>query len=107
MEHALDSLPYDEIAILFGNLFDNAIEAAKKSTGKIVKLDVCIQDVYLSVFIKNTIDKSVLAMLTTKDNKEYHGFGIKNIKGIVDKYKGIIQFDEENGYFICDILIPR
>ena len=38
---------YDEIAILFGNLFDNAIEAAKKSTEKIVKLDVCIQDVYL------------------------------------------------------------
>ena len=46
-------------------------------------------------------------LLTTKDNKEYHGFGIKNIKGIVDKYKGIIQFDEESGYFICDILIPR
>lgn len=111
MEHALDFLSYDEIAILFGNLFDNAIEAAKNSTGKIVKLDVCIQDVYLSVFIKNTIDKSVLAsnknLLTTKDNKEYHGFGIKNIKGIVDKHKGIIQFDEENGYFICDILIPR
>lgn len=111
MENALDFLMYDEIAILFGNLFDNAIEATKNSSKKIIRLDVCVQDVYLSVFMKNTIDSSVLKgnkdLLTTKDNKEYHGFGIKNIKGIVDKHKGIIQFDEENGYFICDILIPR
>ena len=67
--------------------------------------------VFKMCIYKKTIDKSVLAsnkdLLTTKDNKECHGFGIKNIKGIVDKYKGIIQFDEESGYFICDILILR
>lgn len=111
MENALDFLMYDEIAILFGNLFDNAIEAAKNSSKKIIRLDVCVQDVYLSVFMKNTIDGSVLKgnknLLTTKDDKEHHGFGIKNIKEVVDRHKGILQFDEENGYFICDILIPR
>ena len=25
----------------------------------------------------------------------------------MDKYNGLIRFDEENGYFICDILIPE
>ena len=111
MEHSIDILPHDEIAVLFGNLFDNAIEAAKNSDKKIIKLDVCLQGPYLSVFIKNSIDASVLEsnmdLNTTKNDKSFHGFGIKNIKRIVDKYNGLIRFDEESGYFICDILIPE
>lgn len=110
MENAMDNLPHDEIAILFGNMFDNAIEASKNSERKIIKLDVQTQDAYLSICMKNSIDKSVLAenieLHTTNENKSYHGFGIKNIKRIVSKYKGLINYDEEHGYFICDILLP-
>lgn len=110
MEKAIDNLPHDEIAILIGNLFDNAIEASKNSERKIIKLDVQIQDAYLSVCMKNSIDKSVLAenkkLYTTKENKHYHGFGTKNIKRIVEKHSGHLSYDEENGYFICDILLP-
>jgi sensor histidine kinase regulating citrate/malate metabolism len=110
MEKAIDNLPHDEIAILLGNMFDNAIEATKNSERKIIKLDVQIQDAYLSVCMKNSIDKSVLTenkkLNTTKGNNRYHGFGIKNIKRIVEKHSGLISYDEENGYFICDILLP-
>lgn len=108
-EHTLDELSHDEIAILFGNLFDNAIEASKNSAEKTIKLDVQFQDEYISVFMKNSIDNSVLDknkyLHTTKQNKEYHGFGTKNIKRIVEKHHGIIDYDEQDGYFICDILI--
>lgn len=110
MEKAIDYLPYDEIAILLGNMFDNAIEASKESERKIIKLDIMIQAVYLSICMKNSIDKSVLAenqkLNTTKEGKAYHGFGIKNIKRIVSKHNGHLNYDEENGYFICDILLP-
>lgn len=111
MENSLESLNDDEIVVLFGNLFDNAIEASKDSKRKTIKLDVQIQDGFLSVFIKNSIDKSVLDknknLQTTKISKKYHGFGIKNIKRIIQKYDGIIRYYEKDNYFICDILIPR
>ncbi len=111
MKNSLDTLRDDEIAVLFGNLFDNAIEASKNSQRKSIKLDVQQQDRYLSVFMKNSIDKSVLGenknLNTTKSDKKNHGFGIKNIKRVVDRYNGIIQYYEKDNYFICDILIPK
>lgn len=110
VEKVLNQLPHDEIAILFGNLFDNAIEASKNSEKKTIKLTVQSQDTHLSVCMKNSIDKSVLnennTLQTSKEDKIHHGFGIKNIKRVIKKYKGLISYDEENGYFICDILIP-
>lgn len=110
MEHSLDILSHDEISVIFGNIFDNAIEASKNSEHKTINLDVQIQDDYLSVFMKNSIDNSVIGtnkeLKTTKQNKSRHGFGIENIKQVVYRHNGILNFDEENGYFICDILIP-
>lgn len=110
MEHSLDILSHDEISVIFGNIFDNAIEAAKSSERKTINLDIQIQDDYLSVFMKNSIDESVIEtnkeLKTTKQNKNRHGFGIENIKRVIYRHNGILNFDEENGYFICDILIP-
>lgn len=110
MKDSPNYLSDNEIAVLFGNLFDNAIEASKNSERKIIRLDVQLQDAYLSIFMKNSIDRSVLEnnkeLYTTKEDKEYHGFGVKNIKRIVDEYNGFLNYYEEKGYFICDILIP-
>ncbi|MCH5213261.1 MAG: GHKL domain-containing protein [Oscillospiraceae bacterium] len=109
MNGALSRLNNYEIASLFGNLFDNAIEATQNSRIKRIDLDVQLQQGHLSVFMKNTIDESVLEhnknLITTKKNKEYHGLGIKNIQKIVDMQNGIINYFEENGYFCCDILL--
>ena len=95
---------------MFGNLLDNAIEASKDSTRKIIRLDVRADDGFLSILLKNTIDKSVLdansELRTTKKEKAYHGFGVKNIKRIIDKYNGFIDYYEEDGYFVCDIMLP-
>ena len=107
---SLNGLSRDEIVTLFGNLLDNAIEASKDSKRKIIRLDVRADDGFLSILMKNTIDKSVLdansELRTTKKEKAYHGFGVKNIKRIIDKYNGFIDYYEEDGYFVCDIMLP-
>lgn len=109
MNHSLDKLKPDEIGIIFGNLFDNAIEAAKNTQDKQIELDVQIQDQRCSILMTNSIAASAMSgnrdLTTTKENKEYHGYGIKNIKRIVKKYEGMINFFEENNFFGCDILI--
>lgn len=109
MNHALDRLSQDEIAVIFGNLFDNAIEASKTSKRKHIELDVQTQGQYLSIFMSNSIDGSVLELNkelhTTKPEKEFHGFGIKNIERIIEVHDGMVDYFEENGSFCCDIYI--
>ncbi|NDO18778.1 GHKL domain-containing protein [Lachnospiraceae bacterium MD329] len=109
MKHSLDKVQPDDIGVLFGNLFDNAIEASEKTADKRIELDVQKQGDRCSILMMNSIDESVLEnnkeLSTTKEDKEKHGFGVKSIKLIVEKYDGIIQYFEENGYFYCDIII--
>lgn len=108
-KHSLDNLRPDEIGIIFGNLFDNAIEAAKNTEDKRIELDVQTQGKRCSILMTNSIVKSVMnnnqELSTTKEDKEYHGYGIKNIERIVKKYEGMINFFEEDNFFGCDILI--
>lgn len=107
MNKSLNKLKNDEIAVIFGNLFDNAIEAAKNSKEKSIELDIQVQGQYLSIFMKNSVPNSILSnnktLMTTKTDKSRHGFGTKNIKRIVNKYQGMIEWFEEKGFFCCDI----
>ena len=109
MNHSLSKLKNDEIGVLFGNLFDNAIEAAQKAAKKCISLDVqkCNDNIFISM--SNSTVKPVLVKgrlpETNKNDKSSHGFGTKNIRRIVDKYDGLINYHEENNVFCCDIMI--
>lgn len=109
MNGSLERLNDDEIGIIFGNLFDNAIEASKKSQERTIELEVKIKGDILSILMQNSVDKSVLesnkSLATTKKDKERHGYGTKNIKRIVADREGTIKYFEENGYFGCHITI--
>lgn len=109
MNKSLNRLADDEIGIIFGNLFDNAIRASKESTEKAIELNINLSGECLSIVMLNSIDRSVLTdnrdLQTTKANKDIHGFGTKNIKHIVESHDGIINYFEEDGYFGCQIII--
>ena len=44
--------------------------------------------------------------VTTKKEKLEHGYGMKSIQEIVQKYNGQMQVRFENHTFILDILLP-
>ena len=44
--------------------------------------------------------------VTTKRSKDYHGFGLKSICMIVDKYKGDVSVRTENNVFNLNIVLP-
>ena len=108
---SLSGLDQIDTGILFGNLLDNAIEAAENTVTKHVSLMVQIKGEYLSILVSNSIDSSVLEhnqqLNSSKTDKELHGIGLKSVKTVVEKYAGMIQFLEENHEFICDILLDR
>ena len=43
---------------------------------------------------------------TTKNDKNYHGFGIKSITYLVQKYGGDLSLVANNGVFNLNILFP-
>lgn len=109
MKDTLKNLDAVDTGILFGNLLDNAIEAAEKTENRRIMVDVQTKGDYLSILVTNSIAKSVLTdneqLKTSKKNKDLCGIGIKNIKAVVKKYNGMIQFFEEDDEFCCHILL--
>ncbi|HWT74404.1 MAG TPA: GHKL domain-containing protein [Mobilitalea sp.] len=100
-----------DICALLGNILDNAIEAAEKSGNKKYILlmiqkteEGCIISCENSLGIKPIIKKG--KFVTLKDNSLLHGIGIENMKDIVTKYKGEINFDYDDEMFHVRIVLP-
>lgn len=110
IEENLPSLDDRAFCIIFGNLFDNAIEAEIKEPDKRIILAIKVEGDYIHLIIQNKIECSVLTdnafLNTTKADTRSHGIGIKSITTTLDEINGIINFIEKDGWFIADVLIP-
>lgn len=98
-----------DLCIILSNLLDNAIEAEKKEQEKEVRLSIVTYGNYLRITIQNTITESVLqknkALRTSKPNARLHGYGIQSITETVQKHDGMMEFYEEDNWFIADIMV--
>jgi len=64
----------------------------------------------LRITIQNNISSEVLVNgklpKTSKSDKINHGLGIESINNTVSKNNGAIEFYEQDGWFISDVLMP-
>lgn len=107
---AISFINTSDVVVLFGNLFDNAIEAAEKTSNKIIVLNISTKRDYVAICMENSFDASFsdVNLITTKSDKAVHGIGTKNIKRIVEENDGMIDyFVNDDGMFCCDILLKR
>lgn len=92
------------------NLLDNAIEACQqydKGDKAIHVMAVAQQDFFVSV--RNTSEPVVIingSIPTTKPEPQMHGFGLANIRLILEKYSGEYTMFYENGWFQFTADIP-
>lgn len=109
----LDFMNYADIYSLFGNALDNAIEASvniREHGKRIINLNVAAKGSLLSINLENCLE--VLPSfedglpVTTKENKAYHGYGVKSIKYIVEKYDGVLKIKTKSNMFLLNIMIP-
>lgn len=42
---------------------------------------------------------------TTKKNKEFHGWGLENVKTAVEKYQGIMKIESQNEKFTVNVML--
>lgn len=103
-----------DISTLFNNILDNAVDAASSSSEKNIRLEITNSlNAYHKIIAINSCDTAPHTehgkLLTSKKNKDAHGFGTKSIKKIVQKYNGEMQweYDNEQKQFKLVILFPE
>ncbi len=97
-----------DITKLFCNLLDNAVEAAEKTKERFVSVYVTQNGTDLIVSVKNASDEVDLSDLkTTKSDDRYHGYGLKSIDLVVEKYNGTVKRSYQNGLFETDIVLKN
>lgn len=103
-----------DISSLFNNILDNAVEAASLSSGKYIYLEITNSlNSYHKIIATNSCDAEPHSekgqLITTKKNKDVHGFGTKSIRKTVNKYDGELQWEYNNELrqFKLMILFPN
>lgn len=111
---ALAFMSEGELFSLFGNALDNAIEATmnvKDECRRIVSFKIHTVGGLVAINVQNSFEGNVEfgadgLPLTTKEDKNYHGFGLKSVKYIVEKYGGDMFVEAKDGLFKLNILLP-
>ena len=93
-----------DIGIILANLLDNALEACEKNSGHSeITLKTWSEAGYYFIEVSNTVENNVLLdnpkLKTSKKNSELHGVGLRSVRDIVEKYEGMIGFDQNGKIF--------
>ena len=104
-----------DVCVLLGNTLDNAIEACAKLTHDekhIISVTCDCSSGFLFLTIKNPIQDRVIIqnnqVMTTKEDKAAHGFGIQSLHTVAKKYSGTVKLNADDGYFTVttDLCLP-
>lgn len=94
---------------IFGNLLDNALEAAKDAGHPTIKLFISNQLNMLYISCENPYTGELKRwgdrLFTTKADAGNHGFGIARIREIAKLYDGDVNISTENGRFLIEVLL--
>lgn len=108
----LDWMDAADLYALFGNALENAIESVREEApeNRVISFRSGQRAGFLSLHFENYLGHD-LAMrdgmpLTTKDDQQYHGFGMLSIRHIVEKYGGTMSIRTDRNLFRLDILLP-
>lgn len=98
-----------DISVLVGNLLDNAIEACEKvqSGNPWILFKLIKRQRLLFIEISNSIEEVPKIkdgeLLTSKQDKTIHGYGLKSVRRIIRKYDGVFSFSVKEKIFITKI----
>lgn len=93
-----------DLCVMLGNILDNAIEACAglpAGTDKYIVVEIMQRNSKLLIYVENPYNIHLV-----KPRRAYHGFGLKNVEKVVDKYGGLIDRNSENGLYKVRIIIP-
>lgn len=100
-----------ETCSMLGNLLDNAIEACRRmdyNADKWISIKIENQKQLLFIKIENSVDKASVMKngrpISVKQDQVRHGYGLKSVERIVNKYKGMITYQSGDKAFQVKLL---
>lgn len=106
----LSFMKNSDVFTLFGNALDNAFESlqAEKPENRAIVLKVNKHGKLVSICLENFCSRELQfedgLPVSTKQNNGYHGFGMKSIRYVVQKYKGEMLVYKKERRFVLEIL---
>ncbi|MBE5914059.1 MAG: GHKL domain-containing protein [Pseudobutyrivibrio ruminis] len=119
----LSDIHVKDICSLFGNILDNAIEASQQVADKekrLITLSVRKRNQFIIVECDNYSDSENVKLRnnqkrsffgknnlpkTTKGDNVKHGYGLKSITQVAEKYGGAMNCSYEDGWFKLKVLL--
>ena len=102
-------VPSFDLAIVMGNLLDNALEGVEHVQDKWMKLSIKYSTGCLILTVSNSFDGVVIKkgtkIHTRKEDQENHGFGLQSVEATTKKYNGEMQIDYDENTFIVRVLM--
>lgn len=99
-----------DFSALLSNMLDNAVEASENEISPEISVVISRRRSYETILVKNRISRPILAsnpsLTSTKSDSTSHGLGVSQIRSICEKYGGMSDFYEEDGYFCAVSFIP-
>lgn len=101
--------PFD-LTVILGNLIDNALQAVTiVEKDRFIDLRMKCTKGMLFIKISNpyktVIKKESGKIITSKDDKENHGWGLRNVDDILKKYNGTSDINPDNNIFTVTIAL--
>ena len=97
----------EDICRIINNIMNNVIEALEEFDAKKAKLFIGIVDDYFIIKSENAYKGKLLTegekILTLKRDKAKHGYGLKSINSIAEKYNGFMSIIYEENKFKIDV----
>lgn len=110
---SLNHMNVSDLYCVFGNAIDNAIEAVEKQEDvdkRLISITSNHVGNLFSIRIANYYSGELILKdgmpISSKPDKRYHGFGMKSILYIVEKYDGSMSIHKENDLFVLNLLLP-
>ncbi len=101
-----------DLGVVMGNALDNAIEAAEQydGTDKFVEIIMGVKKEALVLTIKNPFCNEIRKdkqgnLLSTKSDGNRHGYGVKSIRRVAEKYNGEVLIETEKQLFLMTVIM--
>lgn len=99
-----------DLCTVFSNMLSNAVGALKNQEGQEKKLILHFKEGnrYFSITVSNSTQNKDVQEPHTPRGKEdrNHGYGVYQIRGVIEKYQGIFEQKIEDGLFVSHVCLP-
>ena len=115
---AIDSVRLDFVSVpdlytILGNAIDNAIECVSQladAEKRVISLTIQSRNSFVSIQTNNYCPGPLALReglpMTTKSDTVRHGFGLKSIRYLAEKYGGSMCVEEKDHVFTLQVMLP-